>query len=45
MGDTVAAAVVAKYSQNDFAKENSHSLELSNTMLGEISPESENTIL
>ncbi|XP_028406937.1 excitatory amino acid transporter 1-like [Dendronephthya gigantea] len=45
MGDTVTAAVVAKYSQNDFAEDNFQSLEVCKNLPGETSPESEETIL
>ena len=49
MGDTYSAAVVAKYSQNDFADEKSHksvdSLELFETLSKDILPESEETNL
>ncbi|CAB4025146.1 sodium:dicarboxylate symporter [Paramuricea clavata] len=49
MGDTFAAAVVAKYSQKDFAEErphdNSDSLELFDNLANDVVPESEETNL
>ena len=49
MGDTFAAAVVAKYSQKDFAEERPHgssdSLELFDNLANDVVPESEETNL
>ena len=49
MGDTFAAAVVAKYSQNDFVDERPHknadSVELFENMSKDVLPDSEETNL